>query len=110
MTIIIIVAMQEHEVGNLNVLYTSTSTRNMRTKHVITSTIFRYRMGVVASEDQSLQADERTAASTNEPIPYTKKRRTSKINIRIDLITTGLALGLHLYEKHRIGLLKKFPL
>jgi hypothetical protein len=45
-------------------------------------------MGVVARKDQSLQADERTAAFTNEPIPYTKKRRTGKINIRIDLITT----------------------
>lgn len=43
-------------------------------------------MGVVAGKDQSLQADERTAAFTNETIPYTKKRRTCEINIRIDLI------------------------
>ena len=46
-------------------------------------------MEVVAGKDQSLQADERTAAFTNETIPYTKKRRTCEINIRIDLITTG---------------------
>ena len=46
-------------------------------------------MGVVASKDQSLQADERTAAFTNETIPHTKKRRTGKINIRINLITAG---------------------
>ncbi len=65
-------------------------------------------MGVVASKDQSLQADERTAAFTNETIPYTNKRRTGKINIRIDLITTGSVLGLHLYEKHE--LLKKLSL
>ncbi|HYA83154.1 MAG TPA: hypothetical protein VEH06_06865 [Candidatus Bathyarchaeia archaeon] len=45
-------------------------------------------MGVVVGKDQSLQADERTAAFTNETIPYTKKRRTCEINIRIDLITT----------------------
>src|SRR5215469_10040542 len=46
-------------------------------------------MEVVAGKDQSLQADERTAAFTNETIPYTKKRRTCEINIRIHLITTG---------------------
>ena len=46
-------------------------------------------MGVVASKDQSLQADERMVAFANETIPYTKKRRTGKINNRIDLITTG---------------------
>ena len=40
-------------------------------------------------KDQSLQTDERTTAFTNETIPYTKKRRTCEINIRIDLITTG---------------------
>lgn len=68
--------------------------RNMKTKYVITSTVFRYRMGVFASKDQSLQADERTAASTKETILYTKKRRTGKINIRIDLITTGSVLAL----------------
>jgi hypothetical protein len=53
-------------------------------------------MGVVASKDQSLQADERTAAFTNETIPYTKKRRTGKINIRIDLITAGSYFVRHL--------------
>ncbi len=82
--------------------------RNMKKKHAITSTIFRYRMGAVASKDRSLQADERTAASTNETIPYTKKRRTGKIDIRIDLITTGSVLDLHPYKKHE--LLKKLPL
>jgi hypothetical protein len=46
-------------------------------------------MGVGAGKDQSLQADERTAAFTSETVTYTKKRRTCKINIRIDLITTG---------------------
>ena len=63
--------------------------RNMNTDYVITSTIFCYRMEVVVGKDQSLQADERTAAFTNETISYTKKRRTCEINIRIDLITTG---------------------
>jgi hypothetical protein len=46
-------------------------------------------MGVVAGKNQSLQADERTAAFTNETIRYTKKRGTCEIDIRIDLITTG---------------------
>ena len=55
-------------------------------------------MGVVASKDQSLQADERTAAFTNETIPYTKKRRTGKINIRIDLITAGSYFERHLFS------------
>jgi hypothetical protein len=31
-------------------------------------------MEVVAVKDQSLQADERTAAFTNETIPYKKKK------------------------------------
>jgi hypothetical protein len=53
-------------------------------------------MGVVARKDQPLQADERTAAFTNETIPYTKKRRTGKINSRIDLITTGSYFVRHL--------------
>jgi hypothetical protein len=55
-------------------------------------------MGVVASKDQSLQADERTATFTNETIPYTKKRRTGKINIRIDLITAGSYFVRHLHS------------
>jgi hypothetical protein len=55
-------------------------------------------MGVVAGKDQSLQADERTVAFTNETIPYSKKRRTGKINIRIDLITTGSYFVRHLYS------------
>jgi hypothetical protein len=95
---------RDSTVGYLKVLYTSAFIRNMKTEHVITSTIFRYRIGVVAGKDQSLRADERTAASTNETIPYTKKRSTGKINIRIDLITTGSVLGLHLYEQHQIEL------
>ena len=52
-------------------------------------------MEFVAGKDQSLQADERTAAFTNETIPYTKKRRTCEINIRIDLITTGSYFVVH---------------
>jgi len=32
-------------------------------------------MEVVAGKDQSLQADERTAAFTNETIPYTKNQK-----------------------------------
>jgi hypothetical protein len=52
-------------------------------------------MGVVARKDQSLQADERAAPSTNETIPYTEKRRTGKTNIRIDLVTSALYFGRH---------------
>ena len=36
-------------------------------------------MGVVVGKDQSLQADERTAAFTNETIPYTKKEELAKL-------------------------------
>ena len=36
-------------------------------------------MEVVAGKDRSLQADERTAAFTNETIPYTKKEELVKL-------------------------------
>ena len=43
-------------------------------------------MGVVVGKDQSLQADERTAAFTNGTIQYTKKRRTCEIKVHILLL------------------------
>lgn len=60
--------------------------RNMKTDYVITSTIFRYRMGVVAGKIQSLQAGERTAAFTNETIPHTKKQELANSKQQQELV------------------------
>ena len=62
-------------------------------------------MEVVAGKDQSLQADERTAAFTNETRPYTKKGEL-EINIRIDLVLLVhiLLLWNDIINWHRIGL------